>query len=67
VQVTTHDRGPRCDRIRQRLFDVAIEDREKAVEAVRHQLWGKPDTDFEALAELHSATALSPGRVRCRL
>ena len=67
VQVTTHDRGPRCDRIRQRLFDVAIEDREKAVEAVRHRLWGKPDTEIEAMAELNSATALSPGRVRCRL
>lgn len=66
VQVTTHDRGSRCDRIRQQLFDVAIEDRQKAVEVVRHHLWARPDAEIEAMAELHSASALSPGRVRCR-
>jgi hypothetical protein len=66
VQVTTHDRGPRCDRIRHRFFDVAIEDRQQAVEAVRHQLWARPDVEIEAMGELQCASALSPGRVRCR-
>jgi hypothetical protein len=66
VQVTTHDRGSRCDRIRQQLFDVAIEDKDKAVEAVRHQLWARPDAQVEATAELHGGLLLSPGRVRCR-
>ena len=66
VQVTTHDRGMRCDRVRQQLFDVAIEDKDKAVEAVRHQLRTLADAQVEATAELHSGAYLSPGRVRCR-
>jgi len=66
VQVTTQDPGFRCDRVRQRLFDFAIEDREKAVEAVRHHLWGRPDAQVEATAELHSGASLSPGRVKSR-
>jgi hypothetical protein len=66
VQVTTHDRGPRCDRIRQQVFDVAIEDKDKAVAAVRHHVWMRPDAEVVAMGELNSASALSPGRVRCR-
>jgi hypothetical protein len=66
VQVTTQDRGFRCDRIRQQLFEVAIEDKDKAVEAVRHHLWSRPDAHIEAMCELHRSCGLSPGRVRCR-
>jgi hypothetical protein len=66
VQVKTHERGFRGERIRQQLFDVAIEDRERAVEAVRHQVWQRPDAQVEAMAELHSGSPLSPGRIRCR-
>ncbi len=66
VQVTTHDRGFRCDRIKHQLFDVAIEDKDKAVEAVRHHLWARPDAQVEPMGELHSGLYLSPGRVRCR-
>jgi hypothetical protein len=43
VQVKTQDPGFRCDRVRLRLFDVAIEDRDRAVEAVRHHVWERPD------------------------
>ena len=66
VQVTTQDRGFRCDRTRQQLFDVAIEDKDKAVEAVRHHLWARPDAQVEATGELHNGAFLSPGRVRSR-
>jgi len=66
VQVTTQDPGFRCDRVRHRFFDVAIEDKDKAVEAVRHHIWERPDARVEATAELHSGACLSPGRVRCR-
>ena len=47
VQVTTQDPGFRCDRVRHRLFDVAIEDKDKAVEAVRHHIWERPDAQVE--------------------
>jgi hypothetical protein len=66
VQVTTHDRGLRCDRIRHRLFDVAIEDKDKALEAVRHRFWAAADIQIEAMGELDTASPMSPGRVRCR-
>jgi hypothetical protein len=66
VQVTTHDRGYRGERIRQQLFDVAIEDKDRAVEAVRHHVWSRPDAQIEATVELHGGVSLSPGRVRCR-
>ena len=66
VQVTTQDRGFRCDRIRQQLFDVAIEDKDRAVEAVRHRVWQRPDALVEAKAQLHSGLRISPGQVRCR-
>jgi hypothetical protein len=66
IQVTTLDRGLRCERVRQQLFDVAIEDKDKAVEAVRSQLWALPDAQVEATEELHPAFHLSPGRVKCR-
>jgi hypothetical protein len=66
IQVTTLDRGLRCERVRQQLFDVAIEDKDKAVEAVRSQLCALPDAQVEATEELHPGFHLSPGRVRCR-
>lgn len=66
VQVTTHDRGYRGERIRQQLFEVAIEDKDRAVEAVRHYIWSRPDAQIEATAELNGSVSLSPGRVRCR-
>ena len=66
VEVRTHDRGFRCDRVRMQLFDVAIEDKDKAVEAVRHHLWARPDAQIEATGELDNGYTLSPGRVRCR-
>jgi hypothetical protein len=66
VQVTTHDRGFRCDRINHQLFDVAIEDKDKAVEAVRHHLWARPDALVEPMGELHNGLYMSPGRVKCR-
>jgi hypothetical protein len=66
VQVTTLDRGLRCERVRQQLFDVAIEDKDKAVEAVRNQLRTLADAQVEATEELHPGFHLSPGRVRCR-
>jgi hypothetical protein len=66
VQVTTLDRGMRCERVRQQLFDVAIEDKDKAVEAVRNQLRTLPDAQVEATEQLHPGFHLSPGRVRCR-
>jgi hypothetical protein len=66
VQVTVHDRGFRCDRIRQRLYEVAIEDKEKAVEAVRHYLFASPEAQIEAMGQLDNGFGLSPGRVRCR-
>ena len=57
VQATT--RELRCDRTRQQLFDVAIEDKDKAVEAVRHYLWARPDAHIEATGALLGG-ALSP-------
>jgi hypothetical protein len=45
---------------------VAIEDKDKAVEAVKHHLWARPDAQVEATGELNSTSALSPGRVKCR-
>jgi hypothetical protein len=66
VQVKTQDSGFRCDRVRLRLFDVAIEDRDRAVEAVRHHVWERPDALIEATAELYYGAYLSPGRVRSR-
>jgi hypothetical protein len=66
VQVTTQDRGFRGDRVRMQLFDVAIEDKDRAVEAVRHQIWSRPDAQVEATAQLHGGSCLSPGRVRSR-
>jgi hypothetical protein len=66
VQVTTQDPGFRGDRLSFRLFDVAIEDPDKAVEAVRHHVWSRPDARVEATAELNGSACLSPGRVRCR-
>ena len=66
VQVMTQNCGFRSDRTRLQLFDVAIEDKDKAVEAVRHHVWAQPDARVEAMGELHSGFALSPGRVRCR-
>jgi hypothetical protein len=66
IQVTTLDRGLRCERVRQQLFDVAIEDKDKAVEAVRSQLWSLPDARVEATEELQAAFHLSPGRVKSR-
>jgi hypothetical protein len=66
VQVTTQEPGFRGDRLNFRFFDVAIEDKDKAVEAVRHHLWMRPDARVEAMAELHRSASLSPGRVRCR-
>ena len=66
VQVTTQHPGFRGDRVRQQLFEVAIEDPDKAVEAVRHHVWSRPDARVEAMAELHGSACLSPGRVRCR-
>lgn len=66
VQVTTLHRGVRCERVRQQLFDVAIEDKDKAVEAVRNQLWTLPHARVEATEQLHPGFPLSPGRVRCR-
>ena len=60
VQVKTHDRGFRCDRVRQQLFDVAIEDRDKAVEAVRQPRLGRwPDAQVEA-TEPSSITGFLP-------
>ncbi len=64
VQVTMQDRGFRCDRTSLQLFDVAIEDKDKAVEAVRHQVWARPDAQIEATGELHGGTGLCRGRVR---
>ena len=66
VQVTTHDRCSRGDRIRMRLFDVAIENKDSAVEAVRNHVWSRPDAHIEAKSELDRSSPLSPGRVRCR-
>jgi hypothetical protein len=66
VQVTTQDPGFRRDRLSFRLFDVAIEDPDKAVEAVRHHVWSRPDARVEAMAELNGSACLSPGRVRGR-
>ena len=66
VQVTTQDPGYRCDRVRHWFYDVAIEDKDKAVEAVHHHLWARPDAQVEATSELHNDPYLSPCRVRCR-
>jgi hypothetical protein len=66
VEVITQDRGFRSSRRRHQFFDVAIEDKDKAVEAVRHHLWARPDAQIAATGELHAGLSLSPGRVRCR-
>ena len=66
VEVTTRDRGARGERTRLQLFDVAIADKDRAVEAVRHHVWARPDAHIEATAELQGGACLSPGRVRCR-
>jgi hypothetical protein len=66
VQVTTHDRGFRCDRTTMRLFDVAIEDKDKALEAVRHYTQARPGMQIEAMRELDNGYSLSPGRVKSR-
>jgi len=68
VRVITHERGFRGERVRQQLFDVAIEDKERAVEAVRHRVWERPDALIEATAQLDRSRSLriSPGQVRVR-
>ena len=65
-QVTTQDRGFRCDRVRLQLFDVAIEDKDKAVEAVRHHSPGATGRADRGDGELHNGSSLSPGRVKSR-
>ena len=54
-----HPSIPACaaTRVRQQLFDVAIEDKDKAVEAVRHHSGRVADAQVEATAELHRGSA----------
>lgn len=49
-----------------RLFDVAIEDKDKALEAVRHYTQARPGMQIEAMRELDNGYSLSPGRVKSR-
>ena len=66
VEVITHDRSPWRPVVRHRLFDVAIEDRGRAVEAVRHHAQANADANIIAIEPLPRCYGLSPGRIKLR-
>jgi hypothetical protein len=66
VELTTHDETSWRRIVRHRLFDVAIEDRGRAVEAVRHHAQANSDANIVAIEEIPRSSGLSPGRIRPR-
>jgi hypothetical protein len=66
VQITTQDVRSWRPIVRHRRFAVAIEDRDRAVEAVRHHVRADATADIVAIGELPSSYGLSPGRIRAR-
>jgi hypothetical protein len=66
VQVTTQDADSWRPITRRRAFDVAIEDRDRAVEAVRHHANAAEGADIVAIEELPHCYSLSPGRIKAR-
>jgi hypothetical protein len=65
VEVTTEHPSTWGPRTRSQLFDLAIEDKGKALEAVRHHARGTV-VRIVAKEELAKGTRLSPGRIRSR-
>jgi hypothetical protein len=65
VEVTGFDKRAMRPRMTRLLFDVAIEDRAKAVDAVRHHTTLEAAT-IVAVPELRDFYGLSPGRIKPR-
>jgi len=63
IQITTQDARSWRPIVRHRRFAVAIEDRDRAVEA-RHHVRADASADIVAIGELPSSHGLSPGRIR---
>jgi hypothetical protein len=66
VEVTSEYESLRGPKLRLQLFDVAIEDKMTALEAVRHQARTNMIVQIIAKEQLAANAALSPGRVRAR-
>ena len=66
VQITAQDARSWRPIVRHRRFAVAIEDRDRAVAAVRHHVRAEASADIVAIGELPSACGLSPGRIKAR-
>jgi hypothetical protein len=61
-----------CDRsgaraiVKRQLFDVAIEDKDDAIDAVRHHTRADACVIIAVVRELHDCYGLSPGRIKAR-
>jgi hypothetical protein len=66
VEVTGLDKRAMRPRMTRLLFDVAIEDRVKAVDAVRHHTGLLEAATIVAVRELRDFYGLSPGRIKPR-
>jgi len=66
VEVTTHDPNTWRPTSRRQIFDVAIEDKDNAIAAVRLHTRADACVAVVAIEELHNSRRLSPGRIRPR-
>ena len=66
VETTAFDKNGSRTIVRRQLFDVAIEDRDTAIEAVRHHTRAEACVTIAAIRELHECYGLSPGRIKSR-
>ena len=66
IEVTGLDRRATRPRMTRLMFDVAIEHRETAIDAVRHQTRLLEPATVVAVRELRDFYGLSPGRIKAR-
>jgi hypothetical protein len=66
VEVTIEHQDPWRPTSRRRRFDVAIEDKARAVEAVRRHVRATSIAAIVVIEQLHHGYGLSPGRIRSR-
>jgi hypothetical protein len=66
VEVTALDGRAVRPRMTRLLFDVAIEDRTRAIDAVRHQTRMLQGASVDTVRELQDFYGLSPGRIKPR-
>ena len=66
VEVTALDKNSLRPKVRRQLFDVAIEDRANAIDAVRHHTRSEETATIIAIRELQDFYGLSPGRIKLR-